>query len=138
MKKAVKKSAMKKSASIASRTTMILKTGKRKLEDLRPVWERAKQRLGETAEAAGRGAEKAVEKTVAMTTLASMKFTIRRKKQDLQNMMTDLGGWVYELAKRNPQALSPTDPEIIRVIGMIREKEQEIADLEEKAKSLGK
>ena len=138
MKKAVNKSTMKKRASIASRTTTVLKTGRRKLEELRPVWERAKKRMGETAEAAGRGAEKAVDKTVALTTLAGVKFTIRRKKQDLQNMMTDLGGWVYELAKRNPQALSPTDPEIIVMIGRIREKEQEIADLEEKTKSIGK
>jgi hypothetical protein len=138
MKKAVKKSMAKKRASIASRTTTLLKTGKRKLGDLRPVWERAKQRLEETAEAAGRGGEKAVEKTVAMTTLASVKFKIRRQKQDLQYMLADLGGWVYELAKRNPQALSPTDAEIIDMIGRIAEKEKEIADLEEKAKSLAK
>ncbi len=134
----MKKSTMKKRASIASRTTTVLKTGRRKLEELWPVWERAKKRMGETAEAAGRGAGKAVDKTVALTTLAGVKFTIRRKKQDLQNMMADLGGWVYELAKRNPQALSPTDPEIITMIGRIREREQEIADLEEKAKSVGK
>ena len=138
MKKAVKKAVMKKTASIASRSVNVLKTGGRKLKELRPVWERAKKKMGETAEAAGKGAEKAVEKTVAMATVASLKLKARRSRQDLREQLADLGGWVYELAKRNPQALGPTDPEIIGMIGRIREKEQEIAGLEEKAKSLGK
>ena len=47
MKKAVKvkKAAMKKRDSIASRTAKVLKTGRRKVKELRPVWERARKRL---------------------------------------------------------------------------------------------
>lgn len=137
MKKTAKK-LMQKKAAVSLRTKSILKKGRKKMQELRPAWERAKKKLEATAEAAGKGAERAVEKTVTMATLAGLKLKARRSRQDLQEQFADLGGWVYELAKRNPQALSPTDPEIIGMIVRIREKEQEIADLEEKAKSLRK
>jgi len=137
MKKTAKK-LMQKKAAVSLRGKSVLKKGREKMQELRPVWERARKKLGATAEAAGKSAERAVEKTVTMATVAGLKLKARRSRQDLRDQLADLGGWVYELAKRNPQALSPTDPEIIGMIGRIREKEREIAELEEKAKSLGK
>jgi hypothetical protein len=140
MKTPGKKSFVRRREAVTVRAKGLLESGKKKNEEIaiQPIRKRVKKRLVEAVEAMEKGTEKVAEKAATIATLAGVKYKIYEHNHKLQKLLAELGGEVYELAKRNPQALSPTDPEVVEMIGKIADMEKKITALEERAKSLKK
>lgn len=130
----------RKATSYKQRAKDVIKAGRLKMEDidLRPIWKRVKSGLEKAVEAVGKGAERVAEKTLTAAERAGVEYRLYEQNRRLQHLLAELGGRVYDLAKRNPQALSPTDPEVLEMIGKIREAEKKISALEIKSRSLKK
>lgn len=130
----------KKNVKMPERAKALIKSTKKKLEDLdiAPIWKRVKKGLESAVEAVGKGAEAAAEKAKTMTARAGVEYRLYEQNKKLQQFLAELGGRVYDLARRNPQALSPTDPEVVDMIGRIRDMEKKIAALTERLRSLKK
>ncbi len=136
-KKAAKKTAEKVRSEVVRKTEDLLKSGREKFEqiDFDPIWKRVKTGLEGAVKALGTGTEKATEKTVAMAKRAGVEYQIYEQNHQLRKLLAELGGKVYDLVRRSPQALSPDDPEIIDMVAKITDMEKKIAALEEKSKA---
>lgn len=97
-----------------------------------------KKGIVSAVDAVGRGAEKATEKALALAKRAGVQYKIHEQNRKLQALLSELGGRVYDVTKRNPQALSASDPEIMKLVGKIREAEKDLLALEERSGSLKK
>lgn len=136
----IKRKASKAGTAASEKTKALLKSARERLEDidLEPIWKRVKKGLEGAVEAVGRGAERAAEKAKTLAERAGTEYRIYDYNRKLQQLLAELGGRVYDLARRNPQALSPTDPEVVEMIGRIRDMEKKIAALSEKSRLLKK
>ena len=92
----------------------------------------------QTAEAVGKGTEKAAERAVSAAKRASVEYKIVEHRREQQKLFADLGGRVYDLMKQSPQALSPKDPHIMATIDSLAMTAKKIAALEEEAGALKK
>ena len=137
---ATKKKAVKTRPDVMKKAQGLLRTGREKLEeiDIQPIWKRVKGGLDRAVEVVGKGTEMAAEKAMKLASRAGVEYQIYEYHRKLEKLLAELGGRAYDLAKRDPQALSPTEPELKGMIGRISEMEKKIAALEEEAESLRK
>ena len=137
---ATKKKAVKTRSDVMKKAKGLLRTGREKLEeiDIQPIWKRVKAGLDRAVEVVGKGTEMAAEKAMNLASRAGVEYQMYEYHRKLEKLLAELGGRAYDLAKRDPQALSPTEPELKGMIGRISEMEKKIAALEEKADSLKK
>jgi gas vesicle protein len=129
MKDRTKTSFTKARKRIAKKTQDLVKAGKETIEEieLRPVWERVKSTV-----------EKGAKKAAITAKRAGVEYKIRTRKQELQKLLAELGGLVYERLRENPQPLSPADSELAAMIDNIKDMDTAISELEKKAQSLKK
>lgn len=129
-----------KSTGYKQKAKEVIAAGRHKIEeiDLGPIWKRVKKGLEKAVESVGKGAEMAAEKARTTAERAAIEYRLYEQNRRLQHLLAELGGRVYDLAKRNPQALSPTDPEVLEIIGKIRDAEKKIAGIELKARTIKK
>ncbi|HAR45668.1 MAG: hypothetical protein A2X56_06030 [Nitrospirae bacterium GWC2_57_13] len=92
--------------------------------------------LGGAMDAVGRGAEKATSKALTLAKRMSVQYKISEQHRKLQVLLAELGGRVYDITKRSPQALNASDPDIMKLAGRIRDAEKALMALEEKAGAL--
>ncbi|MEK6699534.1 MAG: hypothetical protein AABZ10_10905 [Nitrospirota bacterium] len=140
MNKAPKKSLSKAKEQVTSRTKTLLQSAKKKFDaiDFPPLWQKVKKGFEQTAEAVGKGTEKAAERAVSAAKRASVEYKIVEHRREQQKLFADLGGRVYDLMKQSPQALSPKDPHIMATIDSLAMTAKKIAALEEEAGALKK
>lgn len=92
--------------------------------------------LGTAVDAVGRGAEKATAKALTLAKRMSVQYKISEQHRKLQSLLAELGGRVYDITKRSPQALNANDPDIMKLAGKIRDAEKALMALEEKVGGL--
>lgn len=92
--------------------------------------------LGSAVDVVGRGAEKATAKALTLAKRMSVQYKISEQQRKLQALLAELGGRVYDMTKRSPQALNANDPDIMKLAGKIRDAEKALLTLEEKAGAL--
>lgn len=137
---AVKKKVLKTKSDIMEKAKGLIKTGREKFDeiDLQPIWTRVKAGLDRAVEAVGKGTEVAADKAMNLASRAGVEYQIFELHRKLEKLLAELGGRAYDLAKRNPPALSGADAEITRMVGRISEMEKKIAELEDEAETLKK
>ncbi len=135
---AVKKKAVKTKSDFMKKAKGLLKTGREKFDeiDLQPIWKRVKTELDRAVDVVGKGTERAADKAMNLASRAGVEYQIFEYHRKLEKLLAELGGRAYDLAKRNPSALSGTDAEITRMVGKISEMEKKIAGLEDEAQAL--
>jgi len=140
MNKAPKKSLSQAKEQVTSRTKTLLQSAKKKFDaiDFPPLWQKVKKGFEQTAEAVGKGTEKAAERAVSAAKRASVEYKILEHRREQQKLFADLGGRVYDLVKQSPQALSTKDPHIMATIDSLTMTAKKIAALEEEAAALKK
>jgi hypothetical protein len=135
---AVKKKAAKTKSDLMKKAKGLLKTGREKFDemDLQPIWKRVKAGLDSAVDVVGKGTERAADKAMNLASRAGVEYQLFEYHRKLEKLLAELGGRAYDLAKRNPPALSGTDAEITRMVGKISEMEKKIAVLEDEAQAL--
>jgi len=135
---AVKKRTAKTKSDILKKARGLLKTGREKFDeiDLQPIWKRVKTGLDRAVDVVGKGTEMAADKAMNLASRAGVEYQIFEYHRKLEKLLAELGGRAYDLAKRNPPALSGADSEIARMVGKISEMEKKIAGLEDEAREL--
>ena len=94
--------------------------------------------LGSAVDAVGRGAERVTGKALSLARRAGLQYRISEQNRKLHALLAELGGRVYDITKRNPQALNSTDPDIMKMVGSIRDAEKALVALEEKSGAMKK
>jgi hypothetical protein len=135
---AVKKKAAKTKSDLMKKAKGLLKTGREKFDemDLQPIWKRVKAGLDRAVDVVGKGTERAADKAMNLASRAGVEYQLFEYHRKLEKLLAELGGRAYDLAKRNPPALSGTDAETTRMVGKISEMEKKIAVLEDEAQAL--
>jgi len=133
-----KKKTAKTKSDILKKAQGLLKTGREKFDeiDLQPIWKRVKTGLDRAVDVVGKGTEMAADRAMNLASRAGVEYQIFEYHRKLEKLLAELGGRAYDLAKRNPPALSAADAEITRMAGRISEMEKKIAGLEDEAREL--
>ncbi len=122
-----KKTSSEKKGKVMEKAKALFRSGKERVQAVD---------LGTAVDAVGRGAEKATAKALILAKRMSVQYKISEQRRKLQSLLAELGGRVYDITKRNPQALSANDPDIMKLAGKIRDAEKTLMALEETAGAL--
>src|SRR4030067_3530917 len=111
---AVKKKAAKTKPDILKKAQGLLKTGREKFDeiDFQPIWKKVKTGLDRAVDVVGKGTERAADKAMNLASRAGVEDQLFEYHRKLEKLLAELGGRAYDLAKRNPPALSAADAEL--------------------------
>lgn len=134
----LKETVEEKKAILLEKTKGLLETSRRKMDDidLRPLWVKMRKGVDRAVEAVGKGTEKAAEKAASFASRASLQYQTYEYYRNREKLLIRLGERIYDLSKRNPQALGPNDHEIIEITSQIADLDKKISSLDQKIKFL--
>jgi hypothetical protein len=76
------------------------------------------------------------EKTSELTKIGRLKLEIIATKRDLEKAFIELGGRVYDSFKNHSQNEIPGDLPVVKLVEKIKEKEENLKNLEEKVEQI--